>query len=174
MSSLVNALAGKYPSLLLLQIDADVLEEITESFEIDNVPSFIVLRVSYVPVDPPPPNAYSSFSADVLLQGHTLLARITGADAVALTDAITKHVGAPPPLSEKTPTTDSEAPEEHLRGLMNQSTVVLFMKGSPDTPRCGFSRKICGLLQDNKIQFSHFDILTDESVRQGEFELPSS
>jgi hypothetical protein len=66
MTSLVSALAGKYPSLLLLQIEAEVHEEITESFEIDNVPSFIVLRVSYVPVDPPPPNAHCSFSADVL------------------------------------------------------------------------------------------------------------
>jgi glutaredoxin-related protein len=50
---------------------------------------------------------------------------------------------------------------------MNQSKVVLFMKGSPDVPRCGFSRKICGLLHDQKVEFSHFDILTDESVRQG-------
>jgi len=50
---------------------------------------------------------------------------------------------------------------------MNQSKVVLFMKGSPDVPRCGFSRKICALLRDNKIEFMHFDILTDESVRQG-------
>ena len=50
---------------------------------------------------------------------------------------------------------------------MNQSKVVLFMKGSPDVPRCGFSRKICALLRDNKIEFTHFDILTDETVRQG-------
>lgn len=64
----------------------------------------------------------------------------------------------------------TETPEElerRLRGLMNQSPVVLFMKGSPDAPRCGFSRKICGLLSANKVEFSHFDILTDESVRQG-------
>jgi glutaredoxin-related protein len=64
-----------------------------------------------------------------------------------------------------------EMPEElevRLRRLMTQSNVVLFMKGSPDEPRCGFSRKICNLLRDNKIEFSHFDILTDEFVRQGE------
>lgn len=58
--------------------------------------------------------------------------------------------------------------EERLRRLMTKSNVVLFMKGSPDEPRCGFSRKISGLLRDNKIEFTHFDILTDESVRQGE------
>ena len=72
---------------------------------------------------------------------------------------------ASPPAGEKT-----ETPEElgkRLRGLMGQSKVVLFMKGSPDVPRCGFSRKICALLRENQIEFTHFDILTDESVRQG-------
>jgi glutaredoxin-related protein len=73
---------------------------------------------------------------------------------------------AAPPAVEKVET--PEELEERLRRLMTQSNVVLFMKGSPDEPRCGFSRKICGLLRDNKIEFSHFDILTDESVRQGE------
>ena len=54
-----------------------------------------------------------------------------------------------------------------LRGLMKQSNVVLFMKGSPEEPRCGFSQKISALLQEKNIEFSHFDILTDESARQG-------
>jgi len=54
-----------------------------------------------------------------------------------------------------------------LRRLMDQDKVVLFMKGSPDAPRCGFSRKIVGLLKEQKVSFKHFDILTDESVRQG-------
>jgi glutaredoxin-related protein len=119
-------------------------------------------------------------------QGHTLLTRIEGVDAAALTAAITKHVRpaagyAPTPQvlsqTDKVPaapagaTTGAKTPEElnaRLRGLMNQSNVVLFMKGSPDEPRCGFSRKICGLLKDQGVEFSHFDILTDESVRQGE------
>ena len=52
---------------------------------------------------------------------------------------------------------------------MNQSKVVLFIKGSPQEPRCGFSRKIVGLLKDKGVEYKHFDILTDESVRQGTF-----
>ena len=63
---------------------------------------------------------------------------------------------------------DARGAQERLRGLMNQSKVVVFIKGTPDEPRCGFSRKICGLLKDQSVEFSHFDILTDESVRQGE------
>jgi Glutaredoxin len=123
----------------------------------------------------------SSHLSTYPIQGHSLLNRITGADAKALTETIAKHVnpsGSTPPLSytDKSPAPapaaeKPETPEElesRLRVLMNKSTVVLFMKGSPDVPRCGFSRKICALLNDNKIEFSHFDILTDESVRQGE------
>jgi len=50
---------------------------------------------------------------------------------------------------------------------MDQDTVVLFMKGTPDAPRCGFSRKIVKLLQDQGVKYSSFDILSDESVRSG-------
>jgi hypothetical protein len=105
-----------------------------------------------------------------------------GADARALSEAIEKHVGSPESTttlsrSDKSPAEPPPAVEKResqeelntrLRGLMNQSKVVLFMKGSPDQPRCGFSRKICGLLREKNIAFSHFDILADESVRQGE------
>jgi len=68
--------------------------------------------------------------------------------------------------------TKEESTEElntRLKSLMNQSQVVLFMKGSPGAPRCGFSRKISGLLKEHDIEFKHFDILTDESVRQGKY-----
>ena len=44
---------------------------------------------------------------------------------------------------------------------------MLFMKGSPDTPRCGFSRQIVELLREASVPFTHFDNLTDEEVRQG-------
>ena len=45
--------------------------------------------------------------------------------------------------------------------------VMLFMKGSPAAPRCGFSRQITEILSSNNIPFASFDILSDESVRAG-------
>eukprot|EP01036_Dinobryon_divergens_P032705 gene32705-42352_t len=57
--------------------------------------------------------------------------------------------------------------EEKLRGLIQQAPVMLFMKGSPDTPKCGFSRSIVELLRKGGVTFSSFDILTDEEVRAG-------
>ena len=50
---------------------------------------------------------------------------------------------------------------------MEQDKVMLFMKGFPDAPRCGFSRKIVNILKDHDVKFSSFDILSDERVRQG-------
>lgn len=54
-----------------------------------------------------------------------------------------------------------------LRALVARSPVMLFMKGSPDTPRCGFSSKIVNLLREQNISFDSFDILEDPKVRQG-------
>lgn len=130
--------------------------------------------------------AISQSQVGIGSQGHTLLERVSGADAPTLTQALAKHATgsstkplsqtnqAPAPASNANIPMDGiekqETPEElerRMRGLMNQSTVVLFMKGSPDAPRCGFSRKISALLKNNDIQFTHFDILLDENVRQG-------
>ncbi|CAD5231747.1 unnamed protein product [Bursaphelenchus xylophilus] len=73
--------------------------------------------------------------------------------------------------SFSTETGGAEAPVKdlnaRLRELINKERVTLFMKGLPAQPRCGFSRKIVELLNENKIKFYAFDILSDEEVRQG-------
>lgn len=56
---------------------------------------------------------------------------------------------------------------DRMRRIMGQSQVVLFMKGTPDVPRCGFSRQTVSILRDRGVEFTHFDILKDERVRQG-------
>uniref|UniRef100_A0AAQ5YGC2 Thioredoxin domain-containing protein n=1 Tax=Amphiprion ocellaris TaxID=80972 RepID=A0AAQ5YGC2_AMPOC len=56
---------------------------------------------------------------------------------------------------------------QRLKKLINAAPCMLFMKGAPQEPRCGFSRQIVALLKEHSIQFSSFDILSDEEVRQG-------
>ena len=51
-----------------------------------------------------------------------------------------------------------------LEELIVASHVMLFMKGTPDVPRCGFSRKTVALLREHNIQFGSFDILGDQEV----------
>ncbi|KAJ6416585.1 hypothetical protein OIU84_002445 [Salix udensis] len=54
-----------------------------------------------------------------------------------------------------------------LESLVNSNPVMLFMKGKPTEPKCGFSGKVVAILQEEKVTFESFDILTDEEVRQG-------
>ncbi|GMN50815.1 hypothetical protein TIFTF001_019974 [Ficus carica] len=60
-----------------------------------------------------------------------------------------------------------ETIEDRLKKLISSSPVMLFMKGAPDAPRCGFSSKVVNALRQEGVSFGSFDILTDEEVRQG-------
>jgi Grx4 family monothiol glutaredoxin len=60
-----------------------------------------------------------------------------------------------------------ESLENRLKHLVNSSPVMLFMKGTPDAPRCGFSTKVVNALREEGLSFGYFDILSDEEVRQG-------
>ncbi|KAL3522262.1 hypothetical protein ACH5RR_015096 [Cinchona calisaya] len=57
--------------------------------------------------------------------------------------------------------------EVRLKQLISSSPVMLFIKGTPDAPRCGFSSKVVNALKEEGVEFGSFDILTDEEVRQG-------
>jgi Grx4 family monothiol glutaredoxin len=60
-----------------------------------------------------------------------------------------------------------ESLENRLEALISSNPVMLFMKGTPDAPRCGFSSKVVNALKNEGISFGSFDILSDEEVRQG-------
>ncbi|KAF6142032.1 hypothetical protein GIB67_038000 [Kingdonia uniflora] len=57
--------------------------------------------------------------------------------------------------------------EDRLKNLISSSSTMLFMKGTPDAPRCGFSSKVVNALREEGVGFGSFDILSDEEVRQG-------
>mmetsp|Transcript_46665 Transcript_46665/g.68988 ORF Transcript_46665/g.68988 Transcript_46665/m.68988 type:complete len:320 (+) Transcript_46665:276-1235(+) len=59
-----------------------------------------------------------------------------------------------------------ESMDEKLKKLLNRSRIMLFMKGFPSAPRCGFSRKIVDILEEEGVAFDAFNILEDEDVRQ--------
>ncbi|XP_065560262.1 glutaredoxin-3-like [Artemia franciscana] len=57
--------------------------------------------------------------------------------------------------------------EDRLKRLINEADIMVFMKGSKDSPKCGFSRQTMDILKETGLPFSTFDILADEEVRQG-------
>lgn len=50
---------------------------------------------------------------------------------------------------------------------LSKSKVVLFMKGSPNFPQCGFSARAIAILRELETEFETFNVLEDEGVRQG-------
>lgn len=54
-----------------------------------------------------------------------------------------------------------------IENLIAQKRVVLFMKGSPSFPQCGFSARAVAILKELQADFSSVDVLSDEEVRQG-------
>ena len=57
--------------------------------------------------------------------------------------------------------------QERIQALLNCADVVLFMKGIPSYPQCGFSANAVGMLNELGKPFKTFDILSDPEVRQG-------
>ena len=118
--------------------------------------------------------------------------QVEGADAASLTQKVSKHFGAgasvrgsiAPPASSRMASngtastsaatngtagknTSHKALETRLDKLVHSAPVMLFMKGSPAEPRCGFSAKVVEALQQAGVDFKHFDILSDDAMRQG-------
>lgn len=54
-----------------------------------------------------------------------------------------------------------------IAGLVKAAPVMLFMKGTPSAPQCGFSRQLVGILREKGVRYGFFNILADEDVRQG-------
>ena len=54
-----------------------------------------------------------------------------------------------------------------IETLINESEVMLFMKGTPTMPQCGFSAAVVGVLNHMGIDFQSTNVLQDQEVREG-------
>jgi Grx4 family monothiol glutaredoxin len=141
---------------LFLSIDAEELPDISESYDVSAVPFF------------------------VLLKNKQILDKISGADPTKLSTSITKNSGGgaatfslPPAQATTTPAAAPQEPQEEedlntrLNKLVKAAPVMLFMKGTPAAPQCGFSRQLVALLRERGVRYGFFNILADDEVRQG-------
>lgn len=172
MNSVFKSLSEVHTSATFVSVNADEFPDISESFDVSAVPYFVLVRDS------------------------TILKELSGADPKELATSIQGLIdpaatngGAAPvsgaPAAEKPAgssegdtTTSTEQPTEEqeeseaelnarLTKLVSAAPVMLFMKGTPASPQCGFSRQLVALLRENQVRFGFFDILKDNSVRQG-------
>lgn len=59
------------------------------------------------------------------------------------------------------------ATRERIQAEINSQDVVLFMKGSPVFPQCGFSAATVGILTHLGVQFRGINVLEDDTIREG-------
>ena len=57
--------------------------------------------------------------------------------------------------------------KEKIENLINSNDVCLFMKGTAESPQCGFSMAVSNVLKHLKVNFNGVNVLEDENLRQG-------
>ncbi|TPR03060.1 Beta-eliminating lyase family protein [Aspergillus niger] len=147
MRAVISALASQYPatnppSIAFLSVNAEELPDISEEYNVTAVPFVVLVR------------------------DNKILETISGKNvpATATQAPATNGNAAAPAL---TPEQSKEALFARLAELVKAAPVMLFMKGSPSAPQCGFSRQIVGILRERSVKYGFFNILADEDVRQG-------
>lgn len=141
MNEVMSELAKEYGSSTFVKLEAEGVPEVSEKYEIASVPTFLFFRAG------------------------DKVDRLDGAHAPELTKKVQRLAVAGTPASA--PESGPTDLNQRLKKLINAAPCMLFMKGSAQEPRCGFSRQIVAILKEHSIQFSSFDILSDEEVRQG-------
>ncbi|WP_419825533.1 Grx4 family monothiol glutaredoxin [Sphingomonas sp.] len=57
--------------------------------------------------------------------------------------------------------------QARISDTVNASEVLLFMKGSPLFPQCGFSSRAIAILDHLGVEYGSVDVLQDQGIRQG-------
>ncbi|XP_076982537.1 glutaredoxin-3 isoform X1 [Tamandua tetradactyla] len=142
MNDVMVELAKEHPQVFFVKLEAEAVPEVSEKYEISSVPTFLFFKNSQK------------------------IDRLDGAHAPELTKKVQRHAssGSFAPGVNEHPKEDLNL---RLKKLINAAPCMLFMKGTPQEPRCGFSKQMVEILNKHNIQFSSFDIFSDEEVRQG-------
>ncbi|KAL3421320.1 glutaredoxin [Phlyctema vagabunda] len=173
MTMVLETLASSYPVTNPLQtswvsMNAEDVMEVSEAFNVTAVPFLVLTRNGIV------------------------LEEVSGSDATKVRTAIEKHVNAAgagvrgaekrdlsvyaptksdpataPALTSGAVKEEKEDLHARLTNLVKAAPVMLFMKGTPSAPQCGFSRQLVALLRENSVKYGFFNILADDEVRQG-------
>lgn len=61
----------------------------------------------------------------------------------------------------------TDAVQQRIADIVNGNDVVLFMKGTPLFPQCGFSSRAIAILEHLGVNYDTVDVLQDQAVRQG-------
>lgn len=223
MSTVISTLASTYqqttpPQISFLSLDAEEVSEVSEKYDVTQVPFIVLARdrqvletiaggdasrvrsavekhaassgnssstsSTFLPplqkvTKPPPQPSTSKLNNDgqgSIQDSPPLASSTTAAKKTNGTSNMASY--APSPSDPKTAPEYSsgssgdaaqqkEALHKRLSELVKAAPVMLFMKGTPSSPQCGFSRQTVSILREKGIRYGFFNILADDDVRQG-------
>lgn len=168
MATVLSTLASEYPvteplSTKWVSINAEELSDVSETYDVTAVPFLVLIRNRHVI------ETVSGSSAVKVRNAIETHAQKDGSVAAAATANGTEQTNAPANAdgANADPEKQKEELFKRLGDLVKAAPVMLFMKGTPSSPQCGFSRQLVGLLRENSVKYGFFNILADDEVRQG-------
>jgi len=81
-------------------------------------------------------------------------------------DPIPMLQSEPDPAPAPSPEGEASPIREAIAQAISEHRVILFMKGTPEAPACGFSARTVAVLQALEVPFAAVDILPDPRIRQ--------
>ena len=60
-----------------------------------------------------------------------------------------------------------QSTKDKIQDIINENEVLLFMKGTPVMPQCGFSAAVVGVLSHMGITYNSVNVLEDPEIREG-------
>jgi len=61
----------------------------------------------------------------------------------------------------------NEIVKKKINDIIEKNDVCLFMKGTPDSPQCGFSMAVSNVLKHLNVNFKGINVLEDNEIREG-------
>ena len=87
---------------------------------------------------------------------------------MSLLSSLVRTMGRVPVARTQFAALFSTSPEwkDKLDKMVSSNKVVVFMKGVPNAPRCGFSNAVTQVLRMHGVDYDAYDVLSDEDLRQ--------
>lgn len=183
MRTVISTIASQYPAsspptISFISVNAEELPDISEEYDVTAVPFVVLLRDGQILESVSGSDAIKVRNA---VEKHAGAGSGAGAGAGAGTKAAIPPALSAVPREDNVPATATEGPGggsvtaeqakevlfARLAELVKAAPVMLFMKGTPSSPECGFSKQLVAILRERSVKYGFFNILADEDVRQG-------
>jgi Grx4 family monothiol glutaredoxin len=165
MATVLSTLAADYsPSTTSwVSINAEDLSDISERYNVTAVPFLVLIRDGRILETV---SGSSAVKVRAAIEKHASTSTSTPAPATQQQPEV-EQTDSSPATGETDPAKKKEELFKRLGDLVKAAPVMLFMKGTPSAPQCGFSRQLVAILREQAVRYGFFNILADDEVRQG-------